>query len=135
MKFEKILTNFKAQIKQTFSNFQIFLTVKKNRHILLFLIGEQFIKMDQSIVSYTFKENRDVFYAEYFSPELRPFSSNLILVDDFDIANNWCRKIGENDSDTAEIIRNDELNEFIEYTSKYIGYTNLHHIYFFKAKL
>ena len=117
-KFEKILTHFKTQIIQNYSNFQIFHIFKKNRRILLFLIEENFLKIDKTIATYISKENRELLYIDYFSTELKPFNSILYLVDEYSIINNRKRRIGENDEDIAEIIRNDQLSEFIEYVTK-----------------
>lgn len=70
-KIEKIILIFKNEIKQSYSNLDIFNNFKSNKRILLFLIEEKIMKMDKTIASIInkgiYKESK---YPNYFFPEI-----------------------------------------------------------------
>ncbi|KAK8843609.1 hypothetical protein M9Y10_024668 [Tritrichomonas musculus] len=112
-KINSLLTKLKDQIKQSYSNSEIFEIFKSNKKILLFLIKEQIITVDSSISGQIIQMK--YFYREFFFPEIKEF----LKKSDIDeitkkIPDNFeeKREIGENDSEICEIIRNDSIDEF-----------------------
>ena len=129
-KIYHIFTILKDEIKQTFSNFEIFNLFKNNRQILLFLFKEGFITPDESIIQYILKRKdaNNIKYCHFFYPEIK-FSIDEIkrkeIEDELlkikpDIFLNFDekRKKGENDSHICEMIRNDSVKEFISYFNR-----------------
>ena len=118
-KIEQILSFFQDEIKQNFSNFDIFNIFKSNKRILLFLFERQIITPDNSISNIiTNAKYKKLKYPEFFFPEFKSFFSekfcqeiNYINRENqknselFEIN----RKRGENNSYVTEIIRNDML--------------------------
>lgn len=116
-KIEIILLSLKTEIKQTFSNSQIFTIFKSNKRILLFLIKEEILILDQSIVNAITKGKYIVKnYPDYFSSEIKKFKGEKIDLDEGEFDEK--RKIGENDNYICEIIRNDFIEEFIIFANK-----------------
>ena len=105
-KIKKIIIHLKEAVKQTFSNIEIFNFFKKNNLILLLLIKEDILMFD-SIISNKISE-----YKFYFYPEIRKIDENensINLPEDYEE-----RRIkGENDSYLCEIIRNDDIENFV----------------------
>lgn len=121
-KIEQILIFLKNDIKTNFSNQSIFHIFKSNKRILLILIEHDILIIDESISKIMstneFKEQK---YDLFFSPELKPFlkeNLNFEVTEDFYSK----RKEGENDSHLCELIRKDDINEFIIYSNQ----INLH---------
>lgn len=129
LKIEQLLTKLFDNITNNFTNFEIFLIFKSNKIILLFLIEKQIVIPDkiisQFITSYKYKER---FYPQYFYPEFKSFYSNDLLEkikpeveeaigDDISLFNER-RKIGENHHHICHLIRNDLVDDFIEYMGK-----------------
>ena len=132
-KIEKILVFFQNDIKQYFTNFEIFNIFKSNKRILLFLFEQSIIKMDKQIVKRLITDKYIKYkYPQYFSPEIRPFinekwflqyvkNNTVISPEQFfdeirkDLPENFYenRKKGEKDSYICELIRNDSVEEFI----------------------
>ncbi|KAK8847022.1 hypothetical protein M9Y10_019597 [Tritrichomonas musculus] len=122
-KIERILKNFESNIKNFFTNFEIFNIFKKNKRILLFLFEEKILIPDDSIAHIiTSVKYRRYFYPQYFYNEFKTFYSEKllkeintkspeVLKDDFDQK----RKIGENDQHICELIQNDMITEFTDY--------------------
>ena len=70
-KLEKILLHLKNNIKQFFSNQEIFKMFKRNKRILLFLIEENIFKIDKLFLTEIMKKKyEDENYKEYFFPEI-----------------------------------------------------------------
>ncbi|KAK8846951.1 hypothetical protein M9Y10_019523 [Tritrichomonas musculus] len=140
-KIEKILTNFKDEMKKFYSNWEIFKIFKRNKRILLFLIEEKIITIDKSIFNRMLEEKyRSEKYIEYFLPEVKSFIKSemknkskteeltediedvydLILkipdeeIDEF----NEKRKNGQNDGYIYKLIQNDSIEEFIVYINQ-----------------
>ena len=112
----QILLYFKDEIKQTFSNLEIFEYFSENRRIQLFLIENQMVEVDESIIknltqpsniNYFWPEN-DKYYAEH------PLKFDESKYETYELK----RKLGENDNELAQLIRNDSVEEFIVYTNQ-----------------
>ncbi|KAK8848312.1 hypothetical protein M9Y10_019373 [Tritrichomonas musculus] len=123
-KIEKILQLFESEIKENFSNLQIFNIFKSNKRILLFLFESQIIIPNKAIFNvitngkYKIRNYPEYFFTEYekfFDEDLK----NQIKAKNPDISNieiyEQKRKKGENDDHLCQIIRNDSLDEFISY--------------------
>lgn len=124
-KIERILKLFKDNIKKHYSNSDIFNIFQNNKRILLFLIKEKIIIFDEflakKIVKNEFSKNN---YAQYLALEIKPFVNEKWfpknelakefgkeLPDDF---NSMCDK-GENENFICKLIREDLIDDFIEY--------------------
>ncbi|KAK8834723.1 hypothetical protein M9Y10_025987 [Tritrichomonas musculus] len=119
-KIEKILLFYKNQIKQSYSNFEIFDIFKGNKKIVLFLINENMIKIDEQISSILLSSRYNYMkYSEYFYPELKPFfpEDHTFSIDGIENFEEK-RKIGENDSYVCFLIRNDFIDEFITFVNR-----------------
>lgn len=91
-KIEKIILIIKDQIKQNFSQSEIFNIFRSNKRLLLFAIKEKLIIMDKSIAQKIMTEiNKSI----YFLPEIKPFLSEI---------NNT--KNNENDKDMKMLTEN-----------------------------
>ena len=125
-KIDKFLLNFKDSLKQTLSNFEIFDIFKSNKRILLFLIKESIISFDQQIINIiNDSEYWNSGYIKYFIIESKPFISDKLYdeikeeLNDKDFKNfEENRKIGENNSKICTLIRQDSIDEFVEYVSR-----------------
>ncbi|KAK8839688.1 hypothetical protein M9Y10_031392 [Tritrichomonas musculus] len=132
-KVEQILEYIKNEIKQTYSNIEIFQIFNKNKLLLLYLIEHQFIQIDEQIVNYLSKNNslKTRKYFEFFYNEIKSFLSqkekrnieqqftNLFQGDMNVYENN--RHIGENETYLCKLIREDLVEDFV----KYVNQTNL----------
>ncbi|KAK8841342.1 hypothetical protein M9Y10_026956 [Tritrichomonas musculus] len=141
-KIERILGFFKDNIKNNFSNSEIFKLFESNKRILLFLIEEKIIVIDECFVSqlsgYKYSSMK---YPEYFAPEIKPFvtkefvkkcckNNRSLKEDEFyeditkEVSNDFYekRKIGENDDYLCQIIRLNKIDEIVIFANK----TNLH---------
>ena len=141
-KIEQILSNFKIEILNYFSNSEIFKIFEDNKRVLLFLIQEKIINIDGNIVNQITKmEFIDKKYPQYFGPEIQPFlteefTSGILKTRNdpmsFYLTNKWIRealeevqsdfydkrKQGENDNYLCELIRLNKTKEFIVYVNK-----------------
>ena len=124
-RIEKILLYFKEDIKQTFSNSEIFEFFKNDKRILLFLFKNEILMPNDFILNYILetKERRLYFYDEikiFINQEQKESIENELSNLDKDTINNYEEKcqIGENDSYICELIRNDSVDEFIIYMNK-----------------
>ena len=129
-KISKIFQSISSDIKQTFSNLEIFDIFSESKLILFILLQNKLLTFDKSIVSTILRNLKFINYnyLHYFYPEIKPLlntqiknviksnlsSINLDDIDDF----NKKRQIGENDSYLCQIIRNDSIEEFVSYISK-----------------
>ena len=75
---EKIIAFLKNEIKQTFSNIEIFNIFKNSKIILLFLIKENIITIDETIAEIMMKKEKykQMKYPEYFYNEIKEFIKN-----------------------------------------------------------
>lgn len=126
-KILQILLFFKTEIEQTFSNSEIFHFFKGDKLLLLYLIENEFITIDESIVRMIYKRKQHKF-CHFFFPEIKRFISDekrelfereLLnhdpnIFDDFEKN----RKIGENDSFICHLIRNDSIEHFVTFVNQ-----------------
>ncbi|KAK8871417.1 hypothetical protein M9Y10_007143 [Tritrichomonas musculus] len=114
-RIEQILSLFTKEMKEYFTNLEIFDIFKSNKPILLFLIKNQILTIDQQLADLLIGDKFiELKYSEFFAPEIEPFFGQQEQTDNFEEK----RKIGENDSHICEMIRNDSINEFITFTSR-----------------
>lgn len=108
-KILKIIRYIKKDIKQIFSNIEIFNIIKNNQLILLFFIEESIITIDAEIIQIIEKIDN---YKEYFKLEIQQTCENDKKEE---IPENYHekRRNGENDSYVCELIRNDNCTDFI----------------------
>lgn len=114
-KIEQLILQFKDEISQNFTNFQIFKIFKRNKRILLFLIEQKLFEFNESIAQLVKQKESDNFI-KYFYPELKDF----IQIQNKEIESfEEKRKEGENDdNEIFKLIRNDLIEEFIIYINK-----------------
>ena len=133
-KVYKIIQHYKSQIKQTFSNTEIFNIFQNSKIILLYLFENQILIVDDQIykeliIKIETNGNR---YCHFFYPELKEFIGEekikdikeelLYIFDRFDEK----RHKGENDSYICTLIRNDMVEDFISHVNrKNIRLTNV----------
>ena len=125
-KIEQILKFFSEEIKNYFSNKEIFHFFKDNKRVLLFLFNEKILNPDdyiQGIITNDKYSKR--FYPEYFYKEFKSFFSEEYIkklkqrcpdieLDTYDER----RKVGQNDLEICVLIRNDSIEDFIVYLNK-----------------
>ncbi|KAK8896840.1 hypothetical protein M9Y10_014764 [Tritrichomonas musculus] len=136
-KIESILKLLQNSIKKYFSNNEIFNIFKYNKRILLFLFEEKIIEINRSIVQQmqTFRFHHSK-YNYYFYPEIKSYlkpedkitfneigvnrdsSAQLKKEEKIPKDFNEKRKIGENHNEICRIIRNDLIDEFINYVTQ-----------------
>ncbi|KAK8845850.1 hypothetical protein M9Y10_020775 [Tritrichomonas musculus] len=130
-KIKQILSFFKKEIQQFYSNSEIINIFQSNKRILLFLIKENIITADfyfrKTIISDEYVKAK---YPQYFAPELRPFIHEFTFQKDQDdswisqIKQNYpydfenLRQNGNNEETICQMIRNDSVEEFIKYVNK-----------------
>ena len=133
MKIDRILGLFKDEIKQYYSNTEIFNIFKKNKRILLFLLEEKIMFIDEYILKImTSMKYKNEKYPQYFAPEIKSivnekyqnnndFDKKLLvewankeLPENFNVL----RKEGENKNFICKLIRNDSVVDFIAYLNK-----------------
>ena len=129
-KFEKIITTLLTDIKQLFSNWELFCYFNYNKLLLLTLFEKKIITVDSDILNF-FTTLKDKGYMHYFLPEIEAslstyeeqtlkreigltYLNNVTNYDDFYKK----RKTGENDSYICSIIRDDNIDEFVTYISR-----------------
>ena len=116
-KIELILSYYYNDLKKYFSNDEIFDFFRHSKLILLYLFENSFIQINPKICSLMMqKKYKDFKYPEFFYPEIQKMVDFKMesIPDNFDEK----RRKGENDDILCEIIRNDQIDEFIEYVSK-----------------
>ncbi|KAK8881059.1 hypothetical protein M9Y10_003786 [Tritrichomonas musculus] len=110
-RMEKILIYFKEEIKQTFTNADLFNFFSQSKLALLILLENEMIKMDDSIADTLKQTEQDL---NYFWPNIVSFYSDHKLT--FNYAEyNEKRKLGVNDDYLANLIRTDQVEEFISF--------------------
>lgn len=110
-KVAKLLLFLEKDIKYNFSNFDIFNLFKSNKRILLSLIDLSILSLDQHISDLMMKKKYvKSKYPEYFCLQQKD--------DNTSISFEQKRLIGENDMLLCEIIRNDNIENFISYVTQ-----------------
>ena len=126
-KLFQIIQQYESQIKQTYSNFEIYNIFESNKMIVLFLFEREIITIDAIIYDKMCSkyEGNGNCYSHFFYPEIKKFlgdekaknigeellSINSNIFDHFDEK----RHEGENDSFICSLIRSDSIEKFIEY--------------------
>ena len=118
-KINQIIKFLKENIKQTFSNLEIFNIFKKNLIILHCLFKNEILVFDYYIIRYLY-ENCGF---EFFWPEIKKDEKfqkyyNDQITKKYPTNFEEIRKSGENDSYICQLIRNDSIQEFIIYVNK-----------------
>lgn len=125
-KIEQIFKFLGNNIKQTFSNSEIYDFFSSNNSILLLLIKNSIIIIDESISALIQEENSKG-KNFYFFPEIKPFinhsKSDEIekeMHESFPNIEDFfrLRKKGENEHYICELIRNDSIEEFVKYVNQ-----------------
>lgn len=126
-KIEKTILYLITIIKQTFSEEEIFDIFKSSKILTLILINQKAITINSEIVKIFYK---DKFYAakypQYFYPEIKSFLSEYSIErimedhkDEIEDENfEEKRKNGENHYKICKLIREDKLDEFIEFVNQ-----------------
>lgn len=145
-KIDQILKYFEEDIKNYFSNSELFIIFASNKRLLLFLIEEKIMNIDEyvvkRIITYKYVEKK---YPQYFAPEILPFVNEKWFpkfIDDdekqkkvfyfFMDKNEWVKEIkkelpddfyekrkkGENDSCISKLIQEDSIMDFIRYVNQ-----------------
>ena len=145
IKIEQILSHYSSEIKQTFTNLEIFEIFQNDKLILLFLFEQKIIIADKSILYLIIKKsakskaikdeqkseerrNRCFNYDIYFYPETKSIMSEKqreLIESKLSKQGlnegetfNQKRKKGENDSYLCEMIRQDSVEAFIAYVTQ-----------------
>lgn len=126
---KQLLEFLSTQIVKTFSNIEIFNIFSTNKLILLFLFEKNIIYMDDEILN-IFLENQDsngIKYCHFFLPEIQKFiepdeykeiENEASKFDpDYNIGYDIKRHIGQNNSYICELIRADDVINFISYVN------------------
>lgn len=134
-KFENLLHFLGDDIRNKFSNSEIYQIFKNNKRILLYLLQENIITLDREIFLGLYKYqllNKNCYFCEYFAPEIRTFidrqeninelnfDETLIQKVSITVPNDFYekRKNGENDCYLCNLIRNDLIDDFIVYVNR-----------------
>ena len=117
-KIEKLINHLESDIKQTFTNSEIFNIFKNNKMILLFLITNKFLVIDDEIQNYLINKKCHFFFNEiksFLDDEKRKEIENELLAMNSNIFEDFEKnqQTGENDSYVCHLIRNDLIDEFI----------------------
>ena len=73
-KIENLILHYKEEIKQSFSNFEIFTIFRKSKHVLLILFKNKILALDDLILKYIrTNKHRKESYHLFFYPEIKPF--------------------------------------------------------------
>lgn len=116
-KISPILKNLQNEITKYFTNYEIFNIFSSNKRILLTLIELGIITIDKHI----FEVISDNGYSQFLFPEIKSFlTEKEIQSISKDIQENFeeKRKNGENDEPICELIRKDNIDEFITFVNK-----------------
>ena len=133
-KIKLIINEYKKEIQQYYSNWEIFNIFKGNKFIILFLLEQKIIKpTDENYYIIINDKNTSKYYPHYFYPEFINFfddklrnkiendiitlTGNNKIIQNLSVFNER-RKIGENDSQICQLIRQDSIDEFIIYVNQ-----------------
>lgn len=126
---EQIISTFQTEIKNFFTNYEIFQIFKRNKRILLFLIESKIIIPDEKISQkMIISKYQNKFYPEYFFPEFKAFFDDQLIKtiqkkyseifdldpDEFEAK----RKNGNNDNYLCQLIQKDSIDDFIIYVNR-----------------
>lgn len=113
VKIEKILLFFKEKIVNFMTNIQIYNIFEGNKILLLFLIKEKFVTINEEVCNLMKKkkEKNGLNFSDFFIPEMPNFSPQSIDIAEYEEK----RRIGENDSYICTLIRQDLIEEFVQY--------------------
>ena len=139
-KIEQIILIFQVEMKNYFSNREIFNIFKSNKRLLLFLIEKKMMNIDKFIFTeFTKIKYIKYKYHQYFLPELKLFKgenwnpyafrqyddndndNEEDLIDNDDkVPENFYeeRKTGENGSFIAKLIQKDSVEDFISHVNR-----------------
>lgn len=124
-KIERIIKFFSKEIKQYFTNLEIFNIFKPNKRLLLFLHKEQIMIIDQNIANELRKSiYNSANYFNYFYNEIKPFLPKnnswfrCFYDENLDSISEDSKNLGENDSDICKLIQKDLIKEFIVYINQ-----------------
>ena len=116
-KLEKILQIFEKEIKDKYSNYEIFKIFHNNKRLLRFLIKTNILIINENIKTEMQREKYESFnYFIYLFPENTLKVKSMNEIDD-----KFENKVkeGENEYLISEIIRQDSINNFISYIEEY----------------
>ena len=130
-KIEKILNSLKEDIKNHFSEDQIFIIFKSSKCLLLFLFDEKVITPSKymSFLMASRMSYMSNFPHLYFYPEFKDFYEKSVNkdidercpeirnIEDIESFNQK-RKTGENDEYICQLIREDSIDEFVIYVTQ-----------------
>ena len=137
-KIEKLLRYLKQDLQNYISNSDFFEYFKDNKRILLFLLEEKMMIFDENIFSRIISERFDnILNFKYFQPEIKPFLTKEIIekytnesvylksekiIEEMrkEVEENFYekRRKGENDNNLCQLIRNNEIVEFIKFVEQ-----------------
>ena len=129
-KTEKVLELFESDMKESFSNIELFNIFDNNKRILLFLFEKEILIPDRNLFTLITKEKqyKKRGYIEFFMKEFEPFMdedlkqtiiSNTPELAEIDSETfEYRRKNGENHHYICELIRKDLVEEFIVHINK-----------------
>lgn len=110
------------------SDVELFNFFIKNKRILLLLHENKYFSFDQQIINNMKSQNLNYKFSEYFYPEIKsmidPEDKKLIEEELFSLGPNIFSEFeekrlkGENETYICELIRNDSIEQFIEYVSR-----------------
>lgn len=112
-KIEKIYKIFENDIKEKFTNYEIFKISKGNKKLLQFLFDENILTIDEMIENDLIKTKKKL--SDFFIFLFPEKSLKLGLIQELDDDFHSKRKIGENDDLICELIRQDSIEQFIIY--------------------
>ena len=119
-KIDKILSDLSNEIRDNFTNTEIFQIFKQSKRVLLFLIQNELLTIDQTIANTLLKPKYcKLKYPHYFYPEIKSFITDSKLQQEIEKEVNKCsnnfeenRKTGENHTKICYLIRNDLIDDF-----------------------
>lgn len=129
-KIEKLLIFYSNNIKQTFTNLEIFQIFKSNKRVLLILFTNKIITMDQSIFDNIMNDSclNSQNYQFYFYTEIKPFLNEemkkqiedemLEFNPNIFLSFEENRLKGVNDSYICSLIQNDSIEEFVQFANQ-----------------
>ena len=120
-KIEKIIKILIEDIKKFYSDIELFNIFKENKRLLLFLFEEKIITPDKNMFNIITKsEYKSKNYPQYFFHEFKSFYTKKLIEIineekiDYESESFFAkRRIGENDGEACELIRNDSVDEFV----------------------
>ena len=112
-KIKKIIIFLKNEIKKSFSNDDIYELFEDNKLLLLILLDEGIFTIDYRILSQIEKNHQHFFY-----PEIIKIDKKYMKREEIPELYDEKRRKGENDSYICELIRTDNIENFIIYTTR-----------------